>query len=72
MRLGVFVWGYLVSKFEGCFLFIDFLYKLDKNIKGIFMIFLDDMKLRGLKNMLGDRIRFYKGFDRLEKWVKFS
>lgn len=27
---------------------------------------LDDMKLGGLKNMLGDRIRFLKGLNRLE------
>lgn len=30
------------------------------------MKFLDDMKLGGLKNMLGDRIRFLKGLNRLE------
>ena len=31
------------------------------------------MKLRGLKTMLGDRIRFYEGFDRLESYnMKFN
>lgn len=44
--------------FEGCFLFIDLFYDLDENIKGMFVIFVDVMKLEGLRNMLGDRIRF--------------
>ena len=34
------------------------------------MTFLDDMKLGGLKNMLGGRIRFHKGLDKLEYWTK--
>lgn len=34
------------------------------------MTFLGDMKPGGLKNMLGDRIRFLKGLDTLEYWAK--
>ena len=34
------------------------------------MTFLDDMKLGGLKNMLGGRMRFHKGLDKLEYWTK--
>lgn len=30
------------------------------------MTFLNDMRLGGLKTMLGDRIRFQKGLDRLK------
>lgn len=30
------------------------------------MTFLNDMKLGGLKTMLGDKIRFHKGLDRME------
>lgn len=43
---------------EGCFLPIDLLYDLDENIKGMLVTFVDAMKLEGLRNMLGDRIRF--------------
>lgn len=43
---------------EGCFLPTDLLYDLDENIKAMLVTFLDATKLEGLKNMLGDRIRF--------------
>lgn len=36
------------------------------------MTFLDDMKLERFKYMLGDRIRFHKDLDRLEKWINSS
>lgn len=43
---------------EGCFLPTDLLYDLDENIKAMLVTFLDVTKLEGLKNMMGDRIRF--------------
>lgn len=52
---------------QGCFLLTDLFYDLDENIKGMIVTILDAMNLGGLRNMVGDRIRFHKrALNRLE------
>lgn len=55
---------------EGCFLFTDLLYDLVENIKRMFVTILDALKLGGLRNMVGDKIRFHKrALNRLVQWT---